>query len=588
MSQTVAPKPAPRPATPPEQPVKPKESLRDTIEQIVVAMILALLIRGFEAEAFVIPTGSMAPTLMGRHKEVTCPQCGFVYAVNASEEEEFALGAGTPRRVDSGVCVNCRFQARRLATTPSFKGDRILVMKFPYELPWLPGASEPTRWDVVVFRYPENPETNYIKRLIGLPGEEIRIQRGDILVRTNAASPFERPDRPLRHQDAMQVTVYDDNHRPTLLADAPEWRRWVPRPEASWKEETPGSFQVAGSDPAAWSELRYRHLVPDPQQWEAIRERSVLPRPPRASLITDFYSYNTNLTADNSDLTGQMLRMDQEAAWMQPHWVGDLTLSFYLQVDEPRGKFRIELVESGVANRCEIDVSTGMATLYHGDRPLGEPADTGINASGRYWVSFANVDNRLTLRVGSRTPFGEGVRYEEDPEVMGPTASDLDPAGVAAQGAALQVSGLVLERDIYYTQDPGRSDYSGLWLESEPRNAVELIEALSDPNRFEALGRITPRDYPIGPDRFMMMGDNSPRSKDSRAWSTMDRLDPDYPDQGWDDTERMKYEVPRSLLIGKAFFIYWPHGKPFGPDIALSPDFRIPFRPYVERMKWIR
>ena len=65
-----------------------KEGHRDTVEAIVVAFILALVVRGFEAQAFVIPTGSMAPTLMGRHKEVTCPECGFVYSVNASQEVE--------------------------------------------------------------------------------------------------------------------------------------------------------------------------------------------------------------------------------------------------------------------------------------------------------------------------------------------------------------------------------------------------------------------------------------------------------------------------------------------------------------------
>ena len=46
--------------------------------------------------------------------------------------------------------------------------------------------------------------------------------------------------------------------------------------------------------------------------------------------------------------------------------------------------------------------------------------------------------------------------------------------------------------------------------------------------------------------------------------------------------------VPGRFLLGKAFFVYWPHGKPIGPDIRLSPDFRVPFRPYLERMKWIR
>ena len=49
------------------------------------------------------------------------------------------------------------------------------MMKFPYDMPFLPGASAPERWDVVVFRYPEEPEVSYIKRLVGLPGEELRI-----------------------------------------------------------------------------------------------------------------------------------------------------------------------------------------------------------------------------------------------------------------------------------------------------------------------------------------------------------------------------------------------------------------------------
>ena len=48
-------------------------AIREAIESIVVAFILAFLFRTFEAEAFVIPTGSMAPTLMGRHKTCCVP-----------------------------------------------------------------------------------------------------------------------------------------------------------------------------------------------------------------------------------------------------------------------------------------------------------------------------------------------------------------------------------------------------------------------------------------------------------------------------------------------------------------------------------
>src|SRR6266516_2495426 len=63
------------------------DSVRETVESVVIAFVLAFLFRTFEAEAFVIPTGSMAPTLQGRHKDVDCPQCGYHYRVSASEEE---------------------------------------------------------------------------------------------------------------------------------------------------------------------------------------------------------------------------------------------------------------------------------------------------------------------------------------------------------------------------------------------------------------------------------------------------------------------------------------------------------------------
>src|SRR5262245_8176405 len=183
---------------------RPAEGYRDTVEAVVVALILALVVRGFEAQAFVIPTGSMAPTLMGRHKEITCPQCGFLYSINASEEAE---GARSPRKVYSGVCVNCRYQAQSLDEAPSFKGDRILVLMFPYDRPFLPGSSSPDRWATVVVRDPEEPEVSYIKRLVGLPGETIRIRHGDLFVKTPGSDEFWLTRKPLEHQAAIQMTV---------------------------------------------------------------------------------------------------------------------------------------------------------------------------------------------------------------------------------------------------------------------------------------------------------------------------------------------------------------------------------------------
>src|SRR6476660_8563493 len=59
-------------------------NIKETIESIIVAFILAFIFRAFVVEAFVIPTGSMAPTLLGAHMRFRCPDCGYQFDVNYS------------------------------------------------------------------------------------------------------------------------------------------------------------------------------------------------------------------------------------------------------------------------------------------------------------------------------------------------------------------------------------------------------------------------------------------------------------------------------------------------------------------------
>ena len=82
--------------------------LRETIESVVIAVVLALLFRTFVAEPFVIPTGSMATELQGRHQHVDCPICEFPYRLGASREkpENFIIGD-----VFLGSCPQCGFIA---------------------------------------------------------------------------------------------------------------------------------------------------------------------------------------------------------------------------------------------------------------------------------------------------------------------------------------------------------------------------------------------------------------------------------------------------------------------------------------------
>jgi signal peptidase I len=590
--------PTPKPST---VPYRQHEGHRDTVEAVVVALILALVVRGFEAQAFVIPTGSMAPTLMGRHKEVACPECGFTFAVNASEEVESRV----PRNVYSGLCANCRNLAR-LDDAPSFKGDRILVMMFPYDLSFLPGSAPPERFDVVVFRYPEEPEVSYIKRLIGLPNETIRITHGDIYVKKPGSQSFALARKPLRHQTAMQINVYDDRHQPRAFSELPEWRRWQGN-GTGWKLLDPGKSRyqadlagnrsrtpaeqtgaesgtlaestLAGVQSTGWAELRYRNLIPDPEQWQAVVAGQPLPREPRSTLITDFYSYNTTASVDATDALDQP--HDNQEAWMQPHWVGDLTIEANLEISavSEGGAVRLELIEAGIAHRCTIDLATGSAVFTRGETELGRAAST-ITGRGRHHVQFANVDDRLSLIVDGRPVGGDGFAYDDNASVPVPTERDLAPAAIGARNASIVASDLVLKRDIYYTQNPGRIDYGLVWEDHYPRSPVELFDFLGDPARFSSLAKVGSHEYEIGSDRYFMLGDNSPRSKDSRGWG----LD----DSAWDPGDRKSWEVPRQLITGKAFYVYWPHGVPFGPDLRITRDIRPIFRPYFERMKWIR
>jgi signal peptidase I len=112
---------------------KPKSAIREWIEAAVFAGFLAFcIIRPFVVQAFKIPTGSMRPTLM--------------------------------------------------------EGDLILVSKFIYgaKVPFtrfrLPAVRQPKRGDVIVFIYPEDRKKDFIKRLVGLPGDTIEIKSGSIYI----------------------------------------------------------------------------------------------------------------------------------------------------------------------------------------------------------------------------------------------------------------------------------------------------------------------------------------------------------------------------------------------------------------------
>jgi hypothetical protein len=96
----------PRP-TAPKPPTELKDTFRELIETIVFVVVLVLMLKTFLAEAFVIPTGSMADTLLGYHYKVKCEECGKENLVNASSEAEAPDPRRTAPRLALGLGPEC-------------------------------------------------------------------------------------------------------------------------------------------------------------------------------------------------------------------------------------------------------------------------------------------------------------------------------------------------------------------------------------------------------------------------------------------------------------------------------------------------
>src|SRR5881409_1196795 len=138
-----------------------KSIVRDYFESIVIAVVLALFIRTFVVQAFKIPTGSMEQNLLiGDHLLVN----KFVYAPTATPIERAVLPVGTLQR-----------------------------------------------GNVVVFKYPEEPERDFIKRVIGLPGDTVELRAKKVYIN---GKPLDEPyvhflQPPGGMSEFHEVTSYD-------------------------------------------------------------------------------------------------------------------------------------------------------------------------------------------------------------------------------------------------------------------------------------------------------------------------------------------------------------------------------------------
>jgi len=474
----------------------------NTFEWLITAFILAFVFRAFVMEAFRIPTGSMADTLKGAHFRLACPQCGYKYEYgfvpgNYGLPEDTVPSSDAPLPVtrcpscgrypstlrcrrcgqsyDSRSLIRTNEARRNIGSTdesvvlpshcprcsgelmsdkamPVANGDRILVLKCIYQF------FEPKRWDVVVFKNPPEPTINYIKRLVGRPGEKIQIIDGDIFINDQIAR------KPPKVQKELWMPVFINDYQPVRPENGAfkslNWRQPFRNVgDSQWittDKNNPTRFFLDSSS------SRMHSLVYDTTIGNSLRSTY-------AYNDVDYYSNMPSC----SDL---MVRFDCNAA-------------------SPDGSIGIALSKYETTYRAMVDLNAATLIITKQDKGQ-EPVElAGLSikhpaTNKQTSVTFAYVDRQLVFKCdGTRWTHDLG-RHLND---IGLVRKDVEPRVEIFGAGSLTLSHVAIFRDIHYT-------------ELRYGNSGEY-------------GRATKDAFILEEDQFFVLGDNSPNSEDCRWWS---------------------------------------------------------------------
>ena len=400
--------------------------IANTFEWLITAFILAFVFRAFVMEAFRIPTGSMADTLKGAHFRLRCPQCGYAYE-HGFVPQSYGMPEDT---VPPGVvpirqqtrCPSCGFYTPAGEEVPVANGDRILVLKCVYQF------LDPKRWDVIVFKNPINPTENYIKRLIGLPGNTIEIIDGDVYIDGLIAR------KPPEVQKEVWMPVYENDFRP-VNPNERAWfngHRWQPPfnlESSAWKisEENPTQL-VLDSPTDQTSVLTYGA--------------------PSANGFATTYAYN------------------EVYSYARMPTCSDLMIHYYVRPASSSGEVGVTLSKQGIDYKARLDLAGKMtlAKVKDGQETILASQEVAPPPTNAFTlVKFANVDHQLLFEFNGQEL---SVDLGRSPKAMeqGPGSS---PRAEIFGSGKLTLSHISLFRDIYYTSD-GQGSRGGRAVEGKP------------------------------------------------------------------------------------------------------------------------
>ena len=512
-------------------------NIPQTLQSLIVAFALAMAVRSFVTEGFVIPTGSMAPTLMGQHLRPTSPATGYSFAVDAGPAFDMMRMLGANYRDIArpmyDPMLSLTDQIEQVSNTESAQnssmGDRVLVLKYLYAF------QEPKRWDVVVFKNPTDPigdSANFIKRLVGLPQEQILFLDGDVFTAPlgSGRDAFTIQRKPEYIQRAVWQPVHDSDFVPVDLT----------RLARVWGKSWPGPpWQGTGfetGDKRAW-----RHDGADAAslQWRF----DLMP-------ITDFTAYNiwrdvpvTQRYSVSDIRVSVAIDADDPAKLSSEYTLETRRRNLRFIIADGKATLRIEsaregdadpitvLEEQSVAFTPRTDGAALEVEFWHVDQRMSMFIDGEEIVSLDY--AFASLDERLLASYNGRTV----EDYTRNATFQQPTPPQLSLSFV---GSPLTLHRVRVDRDLYYRPAVLREDPY-----NQPAQNGEAVSGAAFATDFK-------KPAQLHSDHFMMCGDNSAASRDSRLWGRPSPLvtaifGSDAP-----------FIVPRPLLLGKAWCVYFP------------------------------
>ncbi len=483
----------------------------DFIGMLGAAVCIALLIKAYVFDVYVIPSGSMETALHGRPDG----------------------------------------------------GDRILCSKFAYRFRPL------GRWEVAVFEFPyetarrydplsseQYKGQNFVKRVVGLPDETLAIARGDIWTRSNPKAEYKREIKPDSVQRGMWLNVYEEDFAD--LSREEFGRFWTVLGDGVRLERGGPLVLAPGSDAVR---LDYRPLVPDgpdratmfempgipdrytleqPVQFrcrnrladgrecghvyvKTFRTQNMEARCPVCGSLQDetsaiYYHRRSGLPAVGRHAVRPASAPQGEIKGTRPreddyHIVPDLRAVVDLTLAGEKSSLAVTLREDSRFVQAVFSGDGRVEVLVNGDPSKAERRALAEIRPGRpHRVEFYIVEGVARVFVDSTDKPLLDLPVWNDRRPFPRNIPKSSGVGLTAAGGDVTVRRLAIDRDVFY--------YSGWELEIDQK-----LDAMNSQGEVAMNG-----------ESFLPLGDHGPSSYDARSWGP----------------------VPMSLLRGPALFIWWP------------------------------